>query len=106
MPPRRKIHRHIRKPHPVLQYLPAMLEPPVVGLSARRVDGGVHRIEHPADEDRAVDRRRARAFQNARQVMKRARQVQGEERSKKNSTRAVMLKPPPSLSPNLGRDRK
>src|SRR3546814_3958983 len=71
MPPRRKIHRHIRKPRPVLQYLPAMLEPPVVGLSARRVDGGVHRIEHPADEDRAVDRRRARAFQNARQVMKR-----------------------------------
>src|SRR3546814_8070625 len=26
MPPRRKIHRHIRKPRPVLQYLPAMLE--------------------------------------------------------------------------------
>src|SRR3546814_17898298 len=55
MPPRRKIHRHIRKPRPVLQYLPAMLEPPVVGLFALRIDDGFPRIQPPADAERAVD---------------------------------------------------
>src|SRR3546814_10172938 len=38
MPPRRKIHRHIRTPRSVLQYLPPMLEPPVVDPKSTRLN--------------------------------------------------------------------
>src|SRR3546814_14097861 len=67
---RREVHRHAREPCPVLQYLPAMVELAIVGLLARGIDGGIDRVEHPANENWAIDRPRTGAIEHGGQVVK------------------------------------
>src|SRR3546814_20384985 len=79
-----------------------MLEPPVVGLFARRIDGGIHRVEHSADEDRPVHRRRARAFEHAGQIVERKAGPGRREVEEKFDASGHRIRPPLSLSPNFG----